>query len=132
MKYMSQLPGESIYPPYGDDTLHYWPAYGKFLLFGQEHGQVPPNIRIFNKEGDAYGHLLDIAYVVDFKNNIEFFLSAVIYCNKDGILNDDRYDYNTIGLPFMKNLGRVIYDYELKRERKIKPDLSPLIFKYDK
>ena len=88
--------------------------------------------RIFNKEGDAYGFLTDIAYIVDFKNNVEFMLSATIYCNQDGILNDDKYDYETIGLPFMKNLGRLIYDYELKRERLVKPDLSTFKLVYDK
>jgi len=31
----------------------------------------------------------------------------------------------------MKNLGKVIYDYELKREYKFKPDLSPFTFSYD-
>ncbi len=132
LKYMSQFPTESISPPYAADTVNYWPAYGKKILFGSAKGKLPENIRIFNKEGDAWGHLVDIAYVVDFKNKIEFFLSAVIYCNSDGILNDDKYDYETIGLPFMKNLGQVIYDYELKRERKKSPDLSPFIFKYDK
>ncbi|HMD00326.1 MAG TPA: serine hydrolase, partial [Ferruginibacter sp.] len=132
MKYMSQYPTESTYPPYGADTTNYWPAYGKKILFGSAKGPLPENIRIFSKEGDAYGHLLDVTYVVDFKNKIEFFLSAVIYCNSDGILNDDKYDYDTIGIPFMKALGQMIYDYELKRPRKYPPDLSPFVFKYDK
>lgn len=132
LKYMSQLPTESTYPPYADDTVEYYPAYCKFLLFGAEKGTLPKNIRVFNKVGDAYGHLLDIAYVVDFDKKIEFFLSAVIYCNSDGILNDDKYDYDTIGFPFMKHLGEVIYDYEIKREKKIVPDLSELQFEYDK
>jgi hypothetical protein len=48
-------------------------------------------------------------------------LSAVIYCNSDGVLNDSKYDYDTIGLPFMKHLGEVIYDYECNRFRKVKP-----------
>lgn len=132
LKYMSQLPTESTFPPYAADSVNYWPAYGKMLLFGSAKGKLPENIRIFNKEGDAWGHLVDIAYVVDFKNKVEFFLSAVIYCNADGILNDDKYDYDTIGLPFLKHLGQVIYEYELKRDRKRSPDLSPFIFKYDK
>ena len=101
------------------------------MLLGQK-GKLPENLRIFNKIGDAYGQMLDIAYIIDFKNKVEFFLSATIYCNRDGILNDDKYDYDSIGLPFMKHLGQAIYDYELKRERKVKPDLSPFIFKYDK
>ncbi len=131
LKYMSQLPTESSYPPYTADS-NYWPAYCKFLLFGAEKGTMPPAIRIFNKVGDAYGQMLDIAYVVDYEKKIEFFLSASIYCNSDGILNDDRYDYDSIGFPFMKNLGKVIYDLETSRQRKRVPDLSNLIFTYDK
>lgn len=132
LKYMSQYPTESIYPDYASDTVNYWPAFGKKILFGSTREKLPDHIRIFNKEGDAYGHLLDVAYVADFKNHIEFFLSAVIYCNNDGILNDDKYDYETIGIPFMKHLGEMIYDYELKRQRKYVPDLSSFEFKYDK
>ena len=82
------------------------------------------DVRIFNKEGDAYGFLTDVSYFVDFKNNIEFFLSANIYCNSDGIFNDDRYDYETVGYPFLKNLGRAVYHYELQRNKKRIPDLS--------
>ncbi|HMI78389.1 MAG TPA: serine hydrolase [Ferruginibacter sp.] len=132
LKYMSQYPTESDYPPYSADTVNYWPAYCKFLLFGREKEPLPENIRIFNKVGDAYGHMIDVAYVVDFKNNVEFFVSAAIYCNSDGVLNDDKYDYERIGLPFMKHLGEIIYDYEIKRPYKHRPDLSSLIFKYDK
>jgi len=131
LKYMSQLPTESTFPSYASDTT-YWPAYGKFILMGGEKGPMPEGIRIFNKTGDAYGQLLDVAYIADFKNNLEFFVSATIYCNEDGILNDDQYDYKTVGLPFMKELGQLLYNHELKRERKIKADLSPLIFTYDK
>jgi len=131
LKYLSQYPTESIYPPYSADTAAYWPAYCKFLLFGATKDELPGNIRIFNKPGDAYGHMIDVAYVADLKNNIEFFVSAMIYCNSDGVLNDDQYDYATVGLPFMKNLGQVIYDYELKREYPVKPDLSAFKFTYD-
>ena len=132
LKYMSQYPTESTFPPYSADTATYWPAYCKFLLFGSEKGELPKNMRIFNKVGDAYGQLTDVAYIVDFNKKIEFFLSATIYCNGDGILNDDKYDYDTIGLPFMKHLGEILYQHELERKKKIEPDLSPLIFKYDK
>ena len=132
LKYMSQLPAESTYPPYADDTATYYPAYCKFLLFGSQKETLPKNIRIFNKVGDAYGQLLDVAYIVDFDKKIEFFLSAEMYCNSDGILNDDKYDYDSIGFPFMKHLGQVIYEYESKREKKIQPDLGEFIFEYDK
>lgn len=123
LKYMSMLPTQSKYPPYASDT-NYFPAYGKFLLFGASKGDIPSNIRIFNKIGDAYGQMLDVAYIIDLDKKIEFFLSAVIYCNSDGIMNDDKYDYNNVGLPFMKNLGQVIYEYEVKRPRNRAPDLE--------
>lgn len=132
LKYMSQLPTESTWPPYSDDTAAYYPAYCKFLLYGAEKGELPTNIRIFNKVGDAYGQLLDVAYIVDFDKKIEFFLSAVIYCNADGVLNDDKYDYETVGYPFMKHLGQAVYEYETTREKKRQPDLSALRFEYDK
>ena len=132
LKYMSQLPTESTFPPYSDEPTTYWPSYCKFLYFGSEKGAIPKNIRVFNKVGDAYGHLIDVAYIVDFDKNIEFFLSASIYCNSDEILNDDKYDYDSIGFPFMKNLGKIIYEEEVNRKRKIVPDLSGLKFVYDK
>jgi hypothetical protein len=113
-------PQESDFPQYDSS---YNGAYSKLLMYGGK-GDIDPNIRIFNKEGDAYGFLTDVAYIVDFKNNIEFFLSASISCNSDGIFNDDHYDYETVGYPFLRNLGQVIYQYELQRKRKRTPDLS--------
>lgn len=130
MKYMSQLPTETVYPPYNQDTTYYTDAYCKFFMFGGK-GSIPSNIRIFNKVGDAYGYLIDNAYVVDFDKGIEFMLSAVILSNKDGIFNDGVYDYETIGYPFLKNLGNVVYEYELTRPRKNKPNLNEFVFEYD-
>ncbi len=127
-RFMSMMPQESKTPVY--PSPEYWDTYVKFLLYGAEPGKAEPQIRIFNKVGDAYGFLIDGAYIVDYKNNIEFMLSAIIYCNSDGIFNDDNYDYDKVGYPFMKNLGRVIYEYELKRQRKYPSSLSSLQFRY--
>ncbi len=129
-KYMSQYPGETFYPSY--TSPDYWDAYCKFLYWGSEKLMLPKTFRIFNKVGDAYGFLIDAAYVVDFDKKIEFMLSAAIYCNSDGVLNDSKYDYDSIGYPFMKNLGRIIYDYELTRKRNHIPDLSTFRVVYEK
>jgi hypothetical protein len=125
-KYMSMYPKESAYPSY-DST--YNDAYVKFLLYGAKD-PVNPTIRIFNKVGDAYGFLIDAAYIADFENKIEFLLSAVIHCNPDGIYNDDKYEYEQVGFPFMKHLGEVIYEYEKTRVRKHLPDLSSFKMNY--
>jgi hypothetical protein len=129
-QYMSQYPPETNYPSY--DSANYWDAFGKLLYWGSEKATLPKNIRVFNKEGDAYGFLTDVSYFVDFDKKVEFMLSATIYCNSDGILNDDKYDYDTVGLPFLKQLGRIIYDFELKRKRNYAPDLYGFKIKYDK
>jgi hypothetical protein len=130
-QYLSQYPTETRYPAYPPNE--YWPAYCKFLLYGSAKSAVPaPAIRIFNKVGDAYGYLLDNAYVVDFENGVEFLLTAVIHVNEDGIFNDDRYEYDTVGFPFMKNLGQAIYDYDRQRPRARKPDLSEFRMSYEK
>ena len=125
LHYMHTLPTESKYPTY--DSAHFWPNYCKFLYTGSEKGPFPSNIKIFNKVGDAYGFLLDIAYVMDPEKKIEFMLSAVIYCNSDGILNDSKYDYDSVGYPFYKNLGQLIYNYELQRKKAFLPNFAPFL-----
>jgi hypothetical protein len=130
MQYMSQLPRETRSPSYFRDTTYYDASY-KFLLFGNDRTQIPPTLRVFNKIGDAYGFMIDNAYVVDFEHNIEFMLSAVIDCDTDGNYNDGVYEYERIGYPFMKNLGQLIYHYEIKRKRMNAPDLSSFKLKYD-
>jgi hypothetical protein len=122
------FPRESKYPKY--DPAEYWDSYVKFFMFGDKKYSLTGEIRIFNKVGEAYGYLIDNAYVVDFNNNIEFLLSANIYVNEDQIFNDDKYEYDQIGFPFLSNLGAVIYNYELKRERKNLPNLSKLRLDY--
>lgn len=111
-KYMSMLPRESDYPKY--DSTH-TDGYVKFLFYGGS-GPVDSHIRIFNKVGDAYGFLTDAAYIVDHQNKVEFILSATIHCNSDGIYNDDKYEYDEVGFPFMKELGRAIHAYEVGRK----------------
>lgn len=125
---MSCFPPESKYPLYPKDEV--WDASVKFLLYGAAKGDRPKHIRIFNKIGGAYGFLTDIAYIVDFENKIEFMLSATIHCNSNGIFNDDRYDYDSIGYPFLRDLGQLVHEYEMKRKKKRLPDLDKFVLNY--
>ena len=129
-QYMSELPYESKFPHY--DTTEYFQSYTKFFMFKAGKIPIPSYIRVFNKPGWTYGFLTDAAYIADFKNNIEFMISACIYTNSDGILNDDKYDYDTIGYPFFKETGNIIYNYELKRLVKHPPDLSNFKMDYSR
>lgn len=123
-KYMSMLPRESDFPAYPE--YKEWDSFVKFFLFGDSKAPIPGHIRIFNKVGDAYGFLTDVAYVVDFKNKVEFLLAANIHVNKNQTYNDGLYEYDEIGLPVLARLGRMVYEYELQRPRAYAPDLSGL------
>jgi len=129
-QYLSQFPSETNYPKY--DPATYYDSYVKFFFRDSLHRQLPEGVRVFNKVGWAYGFLTDISYVVDFKNHIEYMLTATLYANSDGILNDDKYDFDTISHPFMYAIGQTIYQYELSRPRKYTPDLSALKMTYEK
>jgi len=128
--YMSKLPTESNFPKY--DETEFWPTYAKMLYYGREKNvELDPNIRIFNKYGDSYGYIIDNSYFIDFKNGVEYFLTAVIQSNDDGIFNDNKYEYETVCYPFMKNLGRSIYEAELKRTKSNKANLAKFKMDYN-
>ena len=129
LQYMSQYPRESPYPAYyRDSTLtDNWVKY-----FLPQKADSTGSIRIFNKVGLAYGYVSDHSYFVDFSRNIEFLLSAVILTNRDGIFNDNQYEYDEIAFPFMQNLGRLIHEYEIRRPRKHVPDLTQFRMIYDR
>jgi len=109
---MSALPHEMGY-----DREEYYDSYGKFLMFGDSKEPIPEHIKIYNKVGYAYGTLTDCAYIKDVKNNIDFMVTATILVNKDGIFNDNKYEYDDIGIPFLAQLGREIYNFELAKKQ---------------
>ncbi|MEN9415234.1 MAG: hypothetical protein RLZ62_1538 [Bacteroidota bacterium] len=114
--YMGIFPRECDYPKY-DST--WYDGYVKFFLYGDSKEQRDGKIRIYNKVGEAYGTLTDVAYIHDTESGTEFMLAATILCNQDGIFNDDRYDYDQTGFPFLAKLGKVMLE-ERKRAISIK------------
>ena len=93
----------------GYNESEYQDSYVKFFLFGDSKKRIPEQIKIYNKVGYAYGHLTDTAYIKDEKTGLEFILTATILVNADQIFNDDKYEYEEIGIPFLAELGRTIY-----------------------
>lgn len=93
----------------GYDPAEYYDGYCKFFMFGDTKSPIPKTIKIYNKVGEAYGTLIDCAYIVDVENKVEFLVSATILVNKDGIFNDNAYEYDAIGFPFLAALGRSLY-----------------------
>ncbi|MGI4871610.1 MAG: serine hydrolase [Janthinobacterium lividum] len=110
----------STYVPAG-----YFDAYKKYLYYGRRPDvQLQPGLRIFNIVGMSHGYLADVAYFADSLHQSEFLLSAVLYVNQDGIINDGAYEYDSIGLPFLTQLGQLFYQYEARRPRQHRPDLT--------
>ncbi|MBC7695074.1 MAG: serine hydrolase [Burkholderiales bacterium] len=110
---LTSLPRESSHPTYNKS---YYDSYKKYFMFGDSKKPMTNNdIKITNIVGQSYGFMVDCAYIQNKKENVEFMLSAVIYANEDEIINDGKYEYNTIAMPFLAELGRQIYAYELKR-----------------
>ncbi|MDC6351907.1 serine hydrolase [Zeaxanthinibacter sp. PT1] len=111
LRSMKSLPREA-----GHDPSKFPDAYGKFFIYGDSKKPIPGNIEIFNKVGFAYGTLTDCAYIRDVENDIEFLLTATILVNENGIFNDDQYEYEEIGIPFLAALGRGIYEFEQQQK----------------
>jgi len=98
----------------GYDGAEFYDSYGKFFIFGDSKERIPDHIKIYNKVGWAFGTLTETAYITDEQAGIEFFLSATILVNENQIFNDDQYEFESRGVPFLAQLGREIYDLEKK------------------
>jgi hypothetical protein len=129
LQYLSQYPSETDYPKY--DSAHFYDSYVKFFFQDSTH-TMPKHIRVFNKVGWAYGFLTDVSYVLDTINNIDYMLSATVYVNSDGVVNDSKYDEEAVGFPFLNQIGKAFYQYELQRPRKLKPILKNQVKQYEK
>ena len=109
--WMSRFTFEDIGIEYQKDS-QYFDSYNKFFIYGDSTNTIDRKIRIYNKVGVAYGALTDISYIRDYQKKIEFFLSATIYVNQNQIVNDNIYEYDDVGIPFLAELARQVYKLE--------------------
>ena len=109
--WMSRFTFEDIGIEYQKDSK-YFDSYNKFFIYGDSTNTIDRKIRIYNKVGVAYGSLTDISYIRDYQKKIEFFLSATIYVNQNQIVNDNIYEYDDVGIPFLAELARQVYKLE--------------------
>ena len=109
--WMSRFTFEDIGIEYQKDSK-YFDSYNKFFIYGDSTNKIDRQIRVYNKVGVAYGALTDISYIRDYQKDIEFFLSATIYVNQNQIVNDNIYEYDDVGIPFLAELARQVYKLE--------------------
>ncbi|MCX2679233.1 serine hydrolase [Galbibacter sp. EGI 63066] len=101
---------------HGYDPVEYYDSYGKFFIYGDSKENIPRDIKIHNKVGYAYGYLTDCAYIHDQENDVEFIVSATIHVNENRIFNDNNYEFDNIGIPFLAELGRQLYKQQLQEK----------------
>lgn len=116
LRAMALRPRESVSPRYPE--AEHPDGYARWFFVGDGRARYPDGLTVFGKSGMAYGSLSEVAYVVDRDSGVECMLAASIQVNADGILNDDRYEYDTVGIPFMAAWARAVLDVE----RAAKPD----------
>jgi len=104
-------------PDLGYDEKEFYDSYVKFFMFGDSTEPMPEHIKIYNKVGYAYGTLTDCAYIKDTKNDVDFMVTATILVNDNRIFNDNNYEYDEVGIPFLAQLGRELYEIELTRKK---------------
>ncbi|WP_435578772.1 serine hydrolase [Gilvibacter sp.] len=112
MESMQLLPHEAGYA-----KPEYYDSYVKFFMFGDNKADMPEDISILNKVGYAYGYLTDCAYILDHTNEIAFILTATVHVNENGIYNDNNYQYDETGIPFLAALGRQIHQQLLNTKQ---------------
>jgi len=87
----------------------YFDSYNKFFIHGSDTVVNNRNIRVYNKLGQAYGTSVDNAYIKNYQDDVEFFLTATIYTNKNKTINDNIYEYDQTAIPFLSKLSQSIY-----------------------
>ena len=110
LRALALRPRESTSPLYPE--AEYPDGYARWFFVGDGKARYPEGLSVSGKSGMAYGALSEVAYVVDRDSGVECMLAASIHVNADGILNDDRYEYDTIGIPFMAAWSRAVLDVE--------------------
>ena len=107
--WMSRFTYEDNGKKYEDDGIYY-ETYNKFFIHGKDTVVNNRNIRVYNKLGQAYGTSIDNGYIRNYQDDVEFFLTATIYTNKNNIINDNVYEYDETAIPFLAKLSQSLYN----------------------
>ena len=106
--WMSRFTHEDLGAKYIGDPK-FFNSFNKFFIYGNDTILSNADVRVYNKIGQAYGTSTDSAYIKNYKEDIEFFLTATIYTNKNEIINDDIYEYGDTAIPFLSRLSKALY-----------------------
>lgn len=101
MSWLSMFPRELNSPHYRNSISY--PDH-KFK-FSMSAGSEPhSDITIYSKLGLSYGFTTEVCYIQLKDQDKGFFLMVSMYTNKNGVLNDGKYEYEEIARPFISEL----------------------------
>lgn len=83
-------------------------AFQKPLQVGLTAAFPEEKVRVYGKGGRAYGFTVENAYIVSERTGRGFFLASTLYANDNDTLNDDGYEYLSVGTPFLARLGVIL------------------------
>lgn len=113
LRALALRPRESVDPVYPEAS--HPDGHARWFFVGDGTQRYPEGMTVFGKSGMAYGSLSEVAWVIDRHSGAECLLAARVLCNADGVYNDDRYEYDTVGLPFLAAWSRAVLDVERER-----------------
>jgi hypothetical protein len=107
---LTGYPRESADPRY--PAADYPDDYCKFLLPGVRRvfpaTEPGRRVEITGKIGRAYGFTVENCALRNPATGRTVFVTAVLYTNADGVLNDDRYEYAEVADPVLADLGELV------------------------
>lgn len=107
---LTEYPRESADPRY--PAKDYPDDYCKFLLPGVRRvfpaTEPGRRVEITGKIGRAYGFTVENCALRNPATGRTVFVTAVLYTNADGVLNDDRYEYAEVADSVLADLGELV------------------------
>lgn len=120
---LGMYPREVDYPRYNPKKFN--DSFKKYFIYGNKVNHInDDSMRVFNVIGYSYGFLVDCAYIVNYNNKTEFMLSSVLYTNSRNSFGSGSYEYERIGIPFLKELSLDLYKHESQRKKQNLPNLN--------
>ena len=104
---MQTLPREVGY-----EKTEFPDGYAKFLVLDDLEGAPLCISRFAISRGWAYDYLMVAAYILEKKSGREFSISASIHVNANQTFNDNEYEHEELGTPFLRESGRQLIGFE--------------------
>ncbi len=101
---LMEFPSETGVKKYQDKQKYPDNLY-KYAIHGEE---VNDSIQVYSKLGLSHGFTTETAYIV--AGEKRYYLTVSMYTNQNDVVNDGKYEYETIARPFIAKLSYLLLD----------------------